>query len=285
MIDFRNINNYKINIDEMLKYAANYFNEDELSNLKEKIVLNDLDVFGVLFNIDDRYLFYKLASDGYMPFYMEYNDSKKIVNEAGSCILCKGRNYATIIDRLNSCEYILSYKDGYVKYNYHDLSNDKLYTFFYRQGLIMQDDKQIIVDDYFDIPDGFCYQNTPKSLLSYGYFKKGVSSINPLAVLADIDSMIDFFKSYDKYKRMGFPDLELYTKIKNNKDKYIPSSITSFSFKNEDGYLKSLKDLNVIYKIPKSLVRFYNGSFEIENILDDIVMKYSELDKNVLIKK
>ena len=84
---------------------------------------------------------------------------------------------------------------------------------------------------------------------------------------------------------MGFPDLELYTKIKNNKDKYIPSSITSFSFKNEDGYLKALKDLNVMYKIPKSLVRFYNGSFEIENILDDIVMKYSELDKNVLIKK
>ena len=281
MIEFRSIDSYKINIDEMLKYASNYFNKDELNIINEKIVLNDLDVFGVLFNLDNRYLFYKLAEDGYLPFYMEYNESKKIVNEVGNYILFKGDNFATIIDNKDSCEYILSYKDGYVKYNYHDLNNDKLYTFFYKQGMIFDDDKQIIVDDYFDIPDGYCYQNTPKSISSYGYFRQDVSTINPLAILADIDSMVDFFKSYEYYKRRDFPDIELYTKIKNSKNKYIPATITDFCYKNEEGYLKSLKDLNVSYNIPKSLVRFYNGSFEIENILDEMVTKYEELNNSL----
>lgn len=285
MITFKNIEDYKLNIKEMNDYALNYFNQDEIDNFDVKVVLKNLDIIGVLFSLSNRYIFYKLSKDGYIPFYMEYEENKKIVNKNEYYTLCKGNNYATIINNDKSNELILSYINGYVKYNYHDLNNDKLYTFFYKQGLILDNDKNMIVKEYLNIPDGFCYQDSPKSLLSYGYFKQDVSSSNPLAVLSESDSLLGFFDKYEEFKKLGFPNLELYTKIRKNKDSYLKSSIINFGYRNEDNYLKSLDNLAISYEIPKTLINFYNGSFDIELYLDEIIDSYNNLEKNDILSR
>ena len=284
MIDFKDISDYQLNIDEMLKYGNNYFNKEEINKLDYKVVLKDHDVIGVLFNIDNRYMFYKLSEEGYLPFYMEYQDNKTIVNENEYYMLCKGNNFATIVDHEKSREDILSYKDGFVKYIYHDLNNDKLYTFFYKQGELFNNNKKYIAADYFNIPDGFCYQKSPNSILSYGYFKVDVSSSNPIAVLSETDNILEFIKNYDYFRKSGFPDIELYTKIKK-KDDVINSNIINFKYKNEENYLKSLNELNVSYNIPKQLVRFYNGSFDIELTLDEIVNSYNNIKNNKVLTR
>ena len=140
------------------------------------------------------------------------------------------------------------------------------------------------VKDYLDIPDGFCYQKSPKSLLSYGYFKTDVSTSNPLAVLSETDNILTFFNIYEEYRKQGFPDIEIYTKIKKNKDNYISPSI-NFNYRNEDNYIKSLNELGISYEIPKILIDFYNNSLDIENNLDEIINSYNQYKKDILIKK
>lgn len=284
MFSIKDISSYNIDINEMLKYSIKYFTEEDINHFDINVIMKELDVYGILFSLNNRYMFYKLSKDGYLPFYMEYFDNKIIVNENEYYTLCKGNNYATIINNDKSSEDILSYKNGFIKYNYHNLNNDKLYTFFYKQGQLFNNNKQIIVADYLNIPDGFCYQNSPKSILSYGYFKTDISTCNPLAVLSETDNILDFFNVYDEYRKKGFPDIEIYTKIKKNKNNYISPSI-NFSYRNEENYMKSLEELGISYKIPKLLVDFYNGSFNMELILNEIINTYNEYKKDILIKK
>lgn len=285
MIKFNNICDYCINMTEMNNYALNYFSDDELKNIDIKVVLEDLEVIGVLYGYNNRYIYYKLSKEGYLPFYMDYQDNKIIMNKNEYYTLCKGNSFATIIDNNESKEIILSYINGYVKYNYHDLNNDKLYTFFYKQSYILNNNKNIIIGEYLNIPDGFCYQDSPKSIISNGYFKHDVSSSNPLAVLSESNNLLNFFDKYERFKRQGFPMLELYKKIKKNKDNNIESSIINFGYKNEDNYLKSLNELGISYSIPKSLLDFYNGSFEIENNLDEIINNYNSIKNDILKRK
>src|SRR5574344_1468115 len=222
MYEFNSIENYNIDFDLIFNDAyKNWLTEIEGMNLNSSVVLKDKNIYGILLMAFNKCIFYRYYNDYYFPFIFKLDEECNIISFKGlnntEYSNFPNKNIVVIRNNTTGYEYGLNYIDGYVKYFIHNLHNDHLITYFYKQSQVLNEHKKnIILKDYLNEPDGFCYQESQKAIGSYGYLKTFVNGgyINYLkAISTETFGPIEFFNKLHDLKLKDYPELVCYARI------------------------------------------------------------------------